>query len=75
MCSSELLKSHIMYLRELLDLKQSAPVGKKLDFLAQELYREANTLNSKAQDIELIRNSLALKSEVESIRQQLQNIE
>ncbi len=69
------LKSHIMYLRELLDLKQSAPVGKKLDFLAQELYREANTLNSKAQDIELIRKSLALKSEVESIRQQLQNIE
>ena len=63
------------YLREQLDSKQPEPVGKKLDFLAQELYREANTLNSKAQDIEVIRQCLSLKSEVESIRQQLQNIE
>lgn len=69
------LKSHMKYLREQLDSKEPEPVGKKLDFLAQELFREANTLNSKAQDIELIRKSLALKSEVESIRQQLQNIE
>lgn len=69
------LKSHMNYLREQLDSKEPEPVGKKLDFLAQELFREANTLNSKAQDIELIRKSLALKSEVESIRQQLQNIE
>ena len=69
------LKSHQKYLREQLDSKDSEPVGKKLDFLAQELYREANTLNSKAKDIELVRKSLALKSEVESIRQQLQNIE
>lgn len=69
------LKSHMMYLRELLDSREPEPVGKKLDFLAQELYREANTLNSKAQDIEVIRKSLMLKSEVESIRQQLQNIE
>ena len=69
------LKSHMKYLREQLDSKELEPVGKKLDFLAQELYREANTLNSKAQDIELIRKSLALKSDVESVRQQLQNIE
>jgi uncharacterized protein (TIGR00255 family) len=69
------LKSHMKYLQEQLDSKEPEPVGKKLDFLAQELYREANTLNSKAQDIEVIRKSLALKSEVESIRQQLQNIE
>jgi uncharacterized protein (TIGR00255 family) len=69
------LKSHMKYLREQLGSKEPEPVGKKLDFLAQELYREANTLNSKAQDIEVIRKSLALKSEVESIRQQLQNIE
>ncbi len=69
------LESHIMYLREQIESKNPEPVGKKLDFLAQELYREANTLNSKAQDIEVIRKSLALKSEVESIRQQLQNIE
>ena len=69
------LKSHTKYLKELLDSKELEPVGKKLDFLAQEIYREANTLNSKAQDIDVIRKSLALKSEVESIRQQIQNIE
>lgn len=69
------LRSHMDYFREQLDSREPEPVGKKLDFLAQELYREANTLNSKAQDIEVIRRSLMLKSEVESIRQQLQNIE
>jgi uncharacterized protein (TIGR00255 family) len=69
------LKSHVKYLKELLDSKAHEPVGKKLDFLAQELYREANTLNSKAQDIAVVRQCLALKSEVESVRQQVQNIE
>jgi uncharacterized protein (TIGR00255 family) len=69
------LKSHTKHLMELLDPKLPDPVGKKLDFLAQEIYREANTLNSKAQDIDIIRQCLAMKSEVESIRQQLQNIE
>lgn len=69
------LKSHMQYFKDLLDSKELEPVGKKLDFLAQELFREANTLNSKAQDVEVIRKSLSLKSEVESIRQQLQNIE
>lgn len=69
------LKSHMKYLMDQIDSKTAEPVGKKLDFLAQELFREANTLNSKSQDIEVIRKSLALKSEVESIRQQLQNVE
>lgn len=69
------LKSHTRYFKESLDTEDRAPAGKKLDFLAQEIYREANTLNSKAQDIDVIRKSLALKSEVESIRQQLQNVE
>jgi uncharacterized protein (TIGR00255 family) len=69
------LKSHVKYFKELIESKDSEPVGKKMDFLAQELYREANTLNSKAQDIEVIQKSLALKSELESVRQQLQNIE
>ena len=69
------LKSHTKYLKEQLDSQEPEPVGKKLDFLAQEIYREANTLNSKAQDIDVIRKCLALKSEVESIRQQVQNIE
>ena len=69
------LKSHMRYFRELLESKDPEPVGKKLDFLAQEMYREANTLNSKAQDIEVVQKSLALKSELESVRQQLQNVE
>lgn len=69
------LKSHVAYFKQLLGSKEPEPVGKKMDFLAQELYREANTLNSKAQDIEVIQKSLGLKSELESIRQQLHNIE
>ena len=50
-------------------------IGKKLDFIAQELHRETNTINSKAQDIQIIKGCLALKNEVESIRQQVQNLE
>jgi uncharacterized protein (TIGR00255 family) len=71
----ERLKSHLAYLHELLNSKAADPVGKKLDFIAQELFREANTLNSKAQDITIIRKSLAVKGELESIRQQVQNLE
>jgi len=71
----ERLKSHLMYLQELLNSQASEPVGKKLDFIAQELFREANTINSKAQDISIIRKCLAVKGELESIRQQVQNLE
>ncbi len=71
----ERLKSHLSYFWEVLDSTGTDPVGKKLDFVAQELYREANTINSKAQDIDVIKRSLSIKSEVESIRQQVQNIE
>lgn len=69
------LKSHLNHSQELLSPKIEEPVGKKLDFVAQELYREANTLNSKAHDIEIIKGSLMIKGEVESIRQQVQNLE
>jgi len=51
------------------------PVGKKLDFLSQEMHREANTINSKAEDLEISRDALAIKAEVEKIREQVQNIE
>jgi len=71
----ERLISHLDYFRELLSPSTEELVGKKLDFLAQELYRESNTINSKAQDIDTIKNCLALKSRVESIRQQVQNLE
>lgn len=69
------LKFHLNYIKELLSLETSEPVGKKLDFVAQELYREANTINSKAQDIAIIKESLAIKSEIEGFRQQVQNLE
>lgn len=69
------LKCHIGHVEELLLPSMEEPAGKKMDFIAQELYREANTINSKAQDIEIIKESLTVKSEVESIRQQVQNIE
>ncbi len=69
------LKSHLDALRDLVSSRRTEPVGKKLDFLSQELYREANTLNSKSQDIRIIKESLAIKNEVESIRQHAQNIE
>lgn len=69
------LRSHLDLVQEFLSPKKEGPVGKKLDFVAQEIFREANTLNSKSQDIEITRESLTIKAELESIRQQVQNIE
>jgi uncharacterized protein (TIGR00255 family) len=69
------LKSHLVSLRELIAPGACGPVGKQLDFLAQELQREANTLSSKSQDIEMIREGLAIKNQVESVRQHGQNVE
>jgi len=71
----ERLKSHLHYIQELLSSKAKEPVGKKLDFVAQELFREANTINSKAQDIVIVQKCLTVKGELESIRQQVQNLE
>jgi uncharacterized protein (TIGR00255 family) len=51
------------------------PVGKKLDFLAQEILRELNTLGSKGRDLQMIREVLEMKSEIEKIREQVQNVE
>ena len=69
------LKSHLGTLRELIGPGSQGPVGKKLDFLAQEITREANTSSSKSQDIEIIKEGLAIKNQMESIRQHVQNIE
>lgn len=68
------LKSHLDSLRELLAPGPGGPVGKKLDFLAQEIGREANTASSKSQEIGIIRAGLAIKNELESIRQHAQNV-
>ncbi|MCX6565930.1 MAG: YicC family protein [Candidatus Aminicenantes bacterium] len=69
------LKHHLDATRDLLAAKNAEPAGKMLDFLAQEFTREANTLNSKSQEIGVTREGLIIKGEVESIRQQVQNIE
>lgn len=68
------LDSHIIQLREIVT-KSSQPDGKKLDFLVQEMNREANTIGSKANDITITGYMLDLKSEIEKIREQVQNIE
>ncbi|MBC7363674.1 MAG: YicC family protein [Candidatus Aminicenantes bacterium] len=69
------IKSHLNSFSELVQPEVNEPVGKKLDFLAQELSREANTLNAKAQDLGIIKHCLQIKNEIESIRQQVQNLE
>jgi uncharacterized protein (TIGR00255 family) len=56
-------------------IKQSEPVGRRLDFLMQELNREANTLGSKAADIEMTQIAIELKVLIEQMREQIQNIE
>ena len=67
------LRSHIAQLRSILD--SSEPVGRKIDFLVQEFNREANTIGSKGNDTEMARITIDLKSEIEKIREQAQNIE
>jgi len=69
----ERLRAHIDQAADL--LLQEAVVGRRLDFLCQELNREANTLCSKSADIELTRVGLALKAAAEQFREQVQNIE
>lgn len=67
------LRSHIDQLRNL--LKSDGSVGKKLDFIVQEMNRETNTIGSKAQDVEIAHIVVDIKSEIEKIREQIQNIE
>jgi uncharacterized protein (TIGR00255 family) len=69
------LKCHLDHALELLSPKKREPVGRKLDFVAQELFREANTISSKSQDMDITKGILTIKGEIESIRQQIQNIE
>ena len=67
------LRAHIAAARELLE--ETGPIGRKLDFLAQEFNREANTLCSKANANDITRAGLALKSVIDQMREQVQNIE
>ncbi|MDY4959592.1 MAG: YicC/YloC family endoribonuclease [Lentihominibacter sp.] len=68
------LDSHMNQLKTILTAS-SEPVGKKLDFLVQEMNRESNTIGSKANDMEITSLMLETKSEIEKIREQVQNIE
>ena len=55
--------------------RRAGPAGKRLDFLAQELAREANTIGSKAASAAVVQEVVALKSEIERLREQVQNVE
>lgn len=67
------LTSHISQLRSIFEKED--PIGRKLDFLIQEMNREANTIASKSNDIKITQLTIELKSEIEKIREQIQNIE
>lgn len=67
------LKSHVIQLREI--LKDNSPVGKKMDFLIQEINRETNTIGSKTTSLDVTNLVVDVKTEVENIREQIQNIE
>ena len=67
------LRSHIKTTRK--ELEDGKEVGRKLDFIAQEMNREANTILSKSQDLQVSNCAIALKTEIEKVREQIQNIE
>ena len=67
------LKSHVDSMKKTLDLDES--IGRKLDFISQEMNREANTILSKASDMDITNMAIELKTEIEKIREQIQNIE
>jgi uncharacterized protein (TIGR00255 family) len=67
------LKSHIAQLKQTLD--KDEPIGRKLDFIVQEMNRETNTISSKANDLEILNLTINIKNYIEKIREQIQNIE
>jgi uncharacterized protein (TIGR00255 family) len=67
------LRAHLAAANELIESSQ--PVGRKFEFLAQEFNREANTICSKASDIEISRTGIELKTVIDQLREQVQNIE
>ena len=67
------LRSHVALARDV--LRSGGPCGKRLDFLAQELMREANTIGSKSSSAVLVQELVGLKSEIERLREQVQNVE
>ncbi|MDP3939983.1 MAG: DUF1732 domain-containing protein, partial [Deltaproteobacteria bacterium] len=68
------LGSHVAQFRQLLNAGEGA-VGRKMDFLVQEMLRETNTINAKANDAELVHRVVEIKAELEKVREQIQNVE
>jgi len=69
------LDGHLAQARALLSEPDGEPVGKRLDFLLQEIHRETNTINAKASDLDISRKALDLKTESEKVREQIMNLE
>ena len=69
------LRSHIEHFRGMLDEAAAEPVGKRLSFLVQEMHREANTIGSKANDAAIEHGVVAIKNEIERLREQVENVE
>jgi uncharacterized protein (TIGR00255 family) len=68
-------RAHVEHFRETLGAPADEPVGKRLGFLVQEMHREANTIGAKANDVAIARASVAIKEEIERLREQLENVE
>jgi len=68
-------RAHLVAFRETLDAGDGDPVGKRLGFLVQEMHREANTIASKANDLQMGHASVAIREEIEKLREQLENVE
>jgi len=69
------LGSHLRQFRSMVSAAASEPAGRKLDFLLQEMGREANTIASKAMNAQIAHNVVEIKAELEKIREQVQNVE
>ena len=67
------LRSHISQMREMIET--DVPIGRKLDFLVQEMNRETNTIGAKCQNSEIAHVVVDIKAEIEKIREQIQNVE
>jgi uncharacterized protein (TIGR00255 family) len=67
------LRAHINNMKN--TLNEAENVGRKLDFIAQEMNREANTILSKSSDLEITNTAINLKTDIEKVREQIQNIE
>ena len=69
------LGGHLAQFREMIDAEESDPIGRTLDFIAQEMLREANTIGSKCLDVEVSRRIVEIKGSIDRIKEQVQNVE